>query len=187
MAATKKSRSRHQSRRKKNSHRRRRNPGFAIRRPLGLITAGFKPSMLMSAGIMAAGAFLNVAVRNKIAGFIPATTSPNTRKWLTHAIGLGTSGLWAIVPRFGTQLATGAAVGEGVMIVGDISPSLPKFGEFFNTSERVRQGEFFNTSERVRQGSLPGGMREFATAQSIPGGVGSGMEIDSFSEQAGAE
>lgn len=155
--------------RRHNYHRRyRRNSGgtgsVTLRRPLAALSAGFKPSALTTAAIMAGGAYLNMLVRDRITAMLPV----GAQKLGSYVVGLATGGAMAAIPKVGTRMAAGALAGEAVRGIVQFVPgakALAGMDEFaYDDDGRLRGMNEFATTR-----SLPmHGMNEFATVANLP-------------------
>lgn len=98
---------------RRKSHKRR-NPGVTLRRPLGALTAGFKPSALKDAAPIAFGALGNFLLRRKISSMLPVGWSGGIA---SYGVGLATAGAMLFVPRYGSRLFLGAVTEEALRAI----------------------------------------------------------------------
>lgn len=96
-----------------------RNPTLSLRRPLGAVTAGFKPGTLIGAAPVALGVVAGMLVRKQIAKFF----APAGSGMLSYVAGLAGAGLLSMVPRFGPKLFGGAVLGEVLRFGNSVLPS----------------------------------------------------------------
>lgn len=96
-----------------------RNPTLSLRRPLGAVTAGFKPATLIGAAPVALGIVSGMLVRKQIARFF----APAGSGMLSYVAGLAGAGLLSMVPRFGPKLFAGAVLGEVLRFGNSVLPS----------------------------------------------------------------
>ncbi len=95
----------------------RRNPGsVTLRRPLGALTAGFKPAALATAAPIAVGALGNFLLRKQVARFLPIQASVGP---LSYVTGLATAGLMLLVPKYGSRLFVGAVTEEALRALNE--------------------------------------------------------------------
>jgi hypothetical protein len=116
------------------SSRRHRNPAIALGRgAIGRLTTGFKPSVLIDAGLIGAGAFGNAYIRSTIGTFIPQVTSGIP----SYLAGLATSGLLLFVPKFGQKLFIGGVFGEVYRAAREFIPQVKQLGDYLDTGARI--------------------------------------------------
>lgn len=122
-ASNPRKRRRKHSRRGKNpmrAHRRRRgsrrrhgrNPSLSLSHPTSAITAGFKPSVLMDAGVLVGGALGNSFVSGAASRYLPSMFQMGVGN---YALGLATAGLLSagvnmIAPRYASRVFQGAVL-----------------------------------------------------------------------------
>ena len=120
-------------RRRSSSRRRHRNPAFAMRGMTGRLTSGFKPAVLIDAGLIGAGAFGNAYIRSTIGTFIPQVKSGIP----SYLAGLATSGLLLFVPKFGQKLFIGGVFGEVYRAAREFIPQVKQLGDYLDTGARI--------------------------------------------------
>lgn len=109
-------------RRKANRGRRsRRNPAVTLRRPIGALTAGFKPAALTDAAMIAGGVLANYWARPKVAAMLPATFQSGPASYL---VGLTTAGAMLFVPKIGGKLFAGAVLEEVLRGIQEYVPQI---------------------------------------------------------------
>ncbi len=129
-----------------------RNPGMTLKKPLGMLTAGFHAAPLKTAATMAGGAFLNGIVSSYITPHLPAGAA---QKYGSYAVEIATGGLMLLIPKVGKDLATGAWVGTAIRAGNEFIPHVgATMKEFVSTNTRMAE---FATERTI-------GMNEFATA-----------------------
>lgn len=96
------------ARSRRRGRRRGRNPGLSLSRPLGSLTAGFKPAALRDALPVALGAIGNFMLRRQVAKMFPVTAVG----WPSYVAGLSGAGLMLMVPKHGAKLFMGAVTEE---------------------------------------------------------------------------
>ncbi len=129
-----------------------RNPGMTLRRPVGMLTSGFKPARLKNAGLMAGGAFLNGIISSYIVPNLPAGAA---QKYGSYVIEIATAGLFNAIPKVGEAMSDGALVGVVIRAGNEFIPHVgATMKEFVSTNTRMAE---FATERTI-------GMNEFATA-----------------------
>ena len=133
---------RYSNRRRRSSNRRRhRNPAIALRGMTGRLTSGFKPAVLMDAGLIGAGVLGNAFIMGQVGKFVPQVRTGI----MSHLAGLATSGLMLFVPKVGPKLFTGGVVGVIYNAAKQNIPQLARLGDFLDTSSGI--GDFLEVGQ----------------------------------------
>jgi len=99
----------------------RRNPSVSLRRPLGMITAGFKPSFIKTGVIAAVGIIANRLLVSQLTKFFPSAAS-GPLSFVAEGLG---AGILLAIPKYGTALAGGAGTALALRgLTTYVTPSL---------------------------------------------------------------
>jgi hypothetical protein len=140
---------------------------------LGLVTAGFRARPLIDAGVMTAGALGNIFITNTIARQFPAAWSPQARSAGGFIAGLGSAGLFLLIPKFGSRLFAGALAYRVSQFIAEKFPQVTQAAAgtrgmgYDDLGDDIPELSEFATQRELPDGSGIRGMDEFATAGNV--------------------
>lgn len=127
-------------------------------KPLGAVTAGFKPDFLKSAAVVVAGSFATSFISGKITSMVGALGSNKFAKVATTLLTAGLVGLAAkkVMPRMAHELFAGGVISGVTEGLAEVFPSVKQIG---------MQG--YDYGDELGINWQLGGMRDFADPRQV--------------------